>query len=274
MDLPAPVGYAVGVALVLSLTSLTLGAGHPADHQWLKGKIIDQNRARYLAMIEHSGRSSATTNGSVTGTGQSATIGESTTTNINGSYSGTSSTDYSGLDMPLYRVYENLTIEGDDMVYVTQERIRWRWSKAAQVTVNGEVKYYVDKRKLHVLDDGGKEHVIQIVKQIRKDAPASYASRPLQTLSGGPASSTSTSAVTTQAAALTGKLSVASIPDGADIEIDGSFVGNTPSDFQLAEGDHKVTVKKAGFKDWERALKVSGGSNVHLNAELEKLATP
>jgi len=77
--------------------------------------------------------------------------------------------------LPLYRVYENLTIEGDDMVYVTQERIRWRWSKAAQVTVNGEVKYYVDKRKLHVLDDSGKEHVIQIVKQIRKYAPASYA---------------------------------------------------------------------------------------------------
>src|ERR1019366_3759012 len=155
-------GYAAGIVLVLSVASPALGSGHSADHQWLTGKIIDQNRARYLAMIEHSGRSSTTANGSVTATGQSTTIGDNTTTNINGSYSGTSSTDYSGSDMPLYRVYENLTIEGDDMVYVTQERIRWRWSKAAQVTVNGEVKYYVDKRKLHVLDDSGKEHVIQI----------------------------------------------------------------------------------------------------------------
>jgi hypothetical protein len=65
-----------------------------------------------------------------------------------------------------------------------------------------------------------------------------------------------------------------SVPDGADIEIDGSFVGNTPSDVQVTEGDHTVTVKKAGFKDWERKLKVSGGSSVHLNAELEKAATP
>lgn len=65
-----------------------------------------------------------------------------------------------------------------------------------------------------------------------------------------------------------------SVPDGADIEIDGSFVGNTPSDVQVREGDHTVTVKKAGFKDWERKLKVSGGSSVHLNAELEKAATP
>jgi len=73
---------------------------------------------------------------------------------------------------------------------------------------------------------------------------------------------------------LTGKLSVVSIPDGADIEIDGSFVGNTPSDVQLTEGDHTVKVKKTGFKDWERTLKVSGGSSVHLNAELEKVPIP
>jgi hypothetical protein len=75
-------------------------------------------------------------------------------------------------------------------------------------------------------------------------------------------------------AVLTGKLSVGSVPDGADIEVDGSFVGNTPSDVQVAEGDHTVTVKKAGFKDWERKLKVTGGSSVHLNAELEKIPTP
>jgi len=67
-----------------------------------------------------------------------------------------------------------------------------------------------------------------------------------------------------------GKLSVVSVPDGADIELDGSFVGNTPSDVQVPEGNHTITVKKAGFKDWERALKVNAGSNVHLSAQLEK----
>ncbi len=71
-----------------------------------------------------------------------------------------------------------------------------------------------------------------------------------------------------------GKISVISVPDGADIEIDGSFVGNTPSDIEVAEGDHTVAVKKTGFKDWERKLKVSGGSSIHLNAELEKVANP
>jgi hypothetical protein len=71
-----------------------------------------------------------------------------------------------------------------------------------------------------------------------------------------------------------GKLQVESDPPGADIEVDGSFVGNTPSDIQVMEGEHTVSVKKTGFKDWERKLKVSGGSIVHLNAELEKAANP
>jgi hypothetical protein len=69
------------------------------------------------------------------------------------------------------------------------------------------------------------------------------------------------------------KLQLESDPSGADIEVDGSFVGNTPSDVQITEGEHTVSVKKAGFKDWERKLKVSGGSSVHLNAELEKVPT-
>ncbi len=71
-------------------------------------------------------------------------------------------------------------------------------------------------------------------------------------------------------AAVTGKLSVASTPDGADIEVDGNFVGNTPSDVQVTEGEHTVAVKKSGFKDWQRKMKVSAGSNIRLNAELEK----
>jgi PEGA domain len=69
------------------------------------------------------------------------------------------------------------------------------------------------------------------------------------------------------------KIELVSDPAGADIELDGSFVGNTPSDVHVGEGDHTFTVKKAGFKDWERKVKVSAGSSVHLSAELEKNVT-
>ncbi len=64
------------------------------------------------------------------------------------------------------------------------------------------------------------------------------------------------------------RIMVASTPDGADIAVDGSFVGNTPSTVNLPEGDHTVTVTKNGYKAWERKIKSMGG-NVRLNAELE-----
>jgi hypothetical protein len=65
------------------------------------------------------------------------------------------------------------------------------------------------------------------------------------------------------------RLSVTSIPDGADIEIDGSFMGNAPSSLQLQPGDHKVLVSKSGYKPWQRTIKISGG-DVNIKAELEK----
>ena len=66
----------------------------------------------------------------------------------------------------------------------------------------------------------------------------------------------------------TTKVTVASLPIGADIEVDGSFVGNTPSTIDLPAGEHTVTVSKNGFKPWERKMKSNGGS-VSLNVELE-----
>jgi hypothetical protein len=68
------------------------------------------------------------------------------------------------------------------------------------------------------------------------------------------------------------KLQMESNPSGADIELDGSFVGNTPSDVRVPDGEHTITVKKAGFQDWERKMKVTAGSSIHLSAELEKAA--
>jgi hypothetical protein len=67
------------------------------------------------------------------------------------------------------------------------------------------------------------------------------------------------------------KLSIASTPAGADIEVDGGFVGNTPSTIDVAAGEHSITVSKNGYKSWERKLKTNGG-NVNLNVELEPQA--
>jgi hypothetical protein len=53
-----------------------------------------------------------------------------------------------------------------------------------------------------------------------------------------------------------------------DIEVDGTFVGNTPSQLSLATGKHVVTIKKKGYADWSRTVMVSG-SDIHLSADLQ-----
>jgi PEGA domain len=69
-------------------------------------------------------------------------------------------------------------------------------------------------------------------------------------------------------ATATAQLQISSTPDAADIEIDGSFVGNTPSTIGVTAGAHQISVKKSGFKPWERKITVSSGQ-INLNATLE-----
>jgi len=64
------------------------------------------------------------------------------------------------------------------------------------------------------------------------------------------------------------ELEVVSRPAGADIEIDGNFVGSTPSSVTATPGQHEVLVKKAGFEVWQRKVMVTGG-HVRLDAQLE-----
>ena len=50
------------------------------------------------------------------------------------------------------------------------------------------------------------------------------------------------------------KLSISSTPSGADIEVDGVFLGSTPSDVTVVEGQRVVRVTKKGFKPYERTI--------------------
>jgi hypothetical protein len=50
-----------------------------------------------------------------------------------------------------------------------------------------------------------------------------------------------------------------SFPDGADIMVDGKFVGSTPSTLQLAPGDHTISVEKNGFTTWTKTIHVVPG---------------
>lgn len=68
----------------------------------------------------------------------------------------------------------------------------------------------------------------------------------------------------------TGAVSIKSVPDAADISADGSFVGNTPASLKLSPGKHTIKVSLAGYKEWSKEITVTSGSDVQLNAVLDK----
>lgn len=64
-------------------------------------------------------------------------------------------------------------------------------------------------------------------------------------------------------------VSITSDPGGADITVDDNYVGSTPSSIYIKSGEHTVKVTKAGFKKWERFIRLSPGSNITIAASLE-----
>jgi len=133
-------------ALVVFLAGNIYSAEKIRD--WQTGKVLDSERSRYFA--------GTVGNANTTGTAQA-----------NGNY-GTYQGNTNSSQTAIYRVFENFLIEGETYAYLGQERLRWRWSKPANLTVNGLVKYAVEKRKLFVIDDDGKEHEMEIIKRILK----------------------------------------------------------------------------------------------------------
>ena len=59
---------------------------------------------------------------------------------------------------------------------------------------------------------------------------------------------------------------------GADIEVDGAFLGNTPAEVPLVVGERSVRLTKNGYKPWERKLHVLSGGKQIISAELEQLS--
>jgi hypothetical protein len=65
-----------------------------------------------------------------------------------------------------YDVSFIVTVQGDTLIYVASERITVLHRKAANLTVNAPVKFAIEKDKLFVVDEDGKEHESHINKKI------------------------------------------------------------------------------------------------------------
>ncbi|SRR5579871_936600 len=164
------------------------------------------------------------------------------------------------------RIAKVYRLRGADMIY----KIDYCGAfQAGQFAPGQVVEYRVAGNRLNIRHDNDKEFSCQIegtetLESTNVGGEASQAGSP----------SLDSTRLAAASAPLTAKLSVTSVPDGADIEVDGNFSGNTPSDLEVADGEHSIKVKKTGYKDWERKMKIVAGSNIRLNAEMEKTTAP
>lgn len=119
----------------LFLLAATAAVAGEKNRDWQTGKLVDTDRNRYFAG---------------TYTPPQATFG-----------------------VPIYREHQDYVIDAGTYIYVAEERIKRR-SKSMNLIINAPVKFAIEKRNLYVIDNDGKEHEAQIVKQILKTDSAKW----------------------------------------------------------------------------------------------------
>jgi S1-C subfamily serine protease len=65
-------------------------------------------------------------------------------------------------------------------------------------------------------------------------------------------------------------VAISSTPAGADIEVDGAFLGNTPAEVPLVVGERMIKITKKGYKGFERRLQVVQGGKQTVSVDLEQ----
>ena len=107
-------------------------------------------------------------------------------------------------------------------------------------------------------------------KGLPTDEPATPPGKGGTQAAGGGTNTIARAASVSAPASKTGVVNVKAEDDSYEIFVDSGFVGNTPAKVMLSEGAHVVEVKKPGFKDYRKQIKISQGSELTLRAVLEK----
>jgi hypothetical protein len=139
---------------------------------------------------------------------------------------------------------------------------------------DNDVRQIMDKGgKIQVLDPKYSPSDLDSARKGCSGSPTSVTNDASEPTPGESADTSASVAPTsvTPATASTGTVKLISTPVGADVYVDGRFVGNAPAELQLSPGSHTVGAKMRGYGDWTREIAVSAGT-VNLNADLVSVA--
>jgi hypothetical protein len=117
----------------------------------------------------------------------------------------------------------------------------------------------------------------EITAYMAADTPMKLPNASSNQIETGPAvprdvTTTPASAETTDSSPAT--VFIKSDPSGAEITVDAKFMGATQSTLKLSPGEHTITIVKSGYKEWKRTITLNAGSEITLEAVLEKIPQP
>ena len=241
------------LALALSATSAVALASTNDVEGWKRGKIIDGEHARSLIQLLLRRSGANDTAEKTPGVWRNSPDGREG--------SGDGSLKQKPTDQLTLQKYRNATIEGEDGFYFTQEPLIGRLLHSRHLAVNHEINYYVKNRKLYIRDVDGGIHKVEILRTLRK---TDLEDAPTDEKEPSPLSVSALKPIPVNC-----ELTLDSLPSGADIEIDGSFVGSTSSTIQIPFGQHQIAIRKKGFAIWSRSVNISQPV-LRLHAELDE----
>lgn len=71
-----------------------------------------------------------------------------------------------------------------------------------------------------------------------------------------------------------GSIDISSSPSSASVYVDGDYQGTTPCTVDdLSTGSHKVLLKKSGYDEWGKFVKVTSGGTTTVDADLSAIIT-
>lgn len=178
------------------------------------------------------------------------------------------------------QVINTLTVQvGDEPPYRVSCTIETKWSKCVPLERGESFDARKEKRGITVyyVDDRGKP-CKQLYTYVTNDgspveAIATSAGQSRPPISNPPATAGTPFPLAkppSNAAEARVKCSFTSAPAGAEVILDGHFIGSTPSVVNLGVGTHNVVISLPGFIPWTRDLAVSSESELTVNAVLQK----
>jgi hypothetical protein len=129
--------YLHALFVVVAVAAITF-ADHK-DREWKTGKVLDTESSSFRTY------SGSTTQGQV---------------NDDGTFRASTQQDSWNHKKYVF------AIQGDGMIYVVSHVLSFRWSKTVQLTINGPVKYAVEKNKFYLIDENDREFKMKIEKKI------------------------------------------------------------------------------------------------------------